>query len=182
MNRKILITAVCGLLLFLASNVRAQVTFLDEGEKVDRYPIVTWLKGAPIEHFDKDKIYVLELWATWCKPCIAAMPHLSALQAKFKGQIVFIGQNVMDDDIEKVKSFIAKNEKIMSNHLAYGGMQDSDFSKNWMKPSATFAIPRTFIIQNNTLVWMTEPTALNERVLQLLVDKKFSIEAAKKLK
>jgi thiol-disulfide isomerase/thioredoxin len=178
----ITITAAIWLLLFNAYAAYAQVTYLDAGEKVDHYPKVEWLRGVPLERFEKDKIYVIELWATWCRPCIEALPHLSDLESKFGDKIVFIGQNVMDPDSEKVKAFIARNEKIMNYRIAYGGMQESDFYKNWMKPSATMGIPRTFVIQNNILVWMTSPSELNERVLQLLVDKKFSVEAAQKLK
>jgi thiol-disulfide isomerase/thioredoxin len=176
------ITAALWLLLFTTYTANAQVVYLDAGEKVDNYPKVEWLRGVPLERFEKDKIYVIELWATWCRPCIEALPHLSDLESKFGDKVVFIGQNVMDPDISKVKAFIARNEKLMKYNIAYGGMEDSDFYKNWMKPSATIGIPRTFVIQNNTLVWMTSPSELNERVLQLLVDKKFNIEAAQKLK
>lgn len=27
-----------------------------------------WLKGTPIQQFEKGRIYVIEFWATWCKP------------------------------------------------------------------------------------------------------------------
>ncbi|WP_316836528.1 TlpA disulfide reductase family protein [Pedobacter nutrimenti] len=179
------ITKVTGTVLFLlfcAFNSSAQVAYLDVNEKVDQYPTVEWLKGAPVTKFEKDKIYLIELWATWCKPCIAAMPHLSELNSKFKNKIIFIAQDVWEDDLDKVKEFIAENEKMMDFRIGYsGGKVTSDFHKNWIKPSGTFGIPRTFIVQNNTLVWMTSPDNLNEEILQLLVDHKFSIEAAEKL-
>src|SRR4051794_38573860 len=97
----ITITAAIWLLLFNAYAANAQVTYLDAGEKVDHYPKVEWLRGVPLERFEKDKIYVIELWATWCRPCIEALPHLSDLESKFGDKIIFIGQNVMDPDPEK---------------------------------------------------------------------------------
>lgn len=182
MRQKIVIAAALWLLLFISNRASAQVSYLDVGESVNQYPRVEWLKGTPIERFDKDKIYIVELWATWCKPCIEQMSHLSDLQSKFRDKIIFIGQNVMDPDIERVKEFITNHQDVMNYTLAYGGMEGSDFDKNWVKPSATITIPRTFVIQNNTLVWITTPDELNERTLQLLTDHKFSIEAAKEIK
>jgi thiol-disulfide isomerase/thioredoxin len=181
--KTITITTGTVLLLLIAFfSCSAQVTYLDVNEKVEQYPKVEWLKGTPVDKFEKDKIYLVELWATWCKPCIASMPHMAELNSKFKDRIVFISQDVWEDDIEKVKAFIAKNEKLMDCGIGYAGTsKTSDFDKNWIKPSGTSSIPRTFIIQNNTLVWMTQPDQVNEEILQLLVDHKFSIEAAEKL-
>src|SRR5437764_5462158 len=36
----------------------------------------------------KGNVVVLEFWATWCAPCIAAMPHLNDLAEKFKDKPV----------------------------------------------------------------------------------------------
>lgn len=173
---------IAVMLLFCNLHSSAQAKFLDVNDPVAEYPKVTWLKGAPLEKLDKDKTYLIELWATWCKPCVAAMPHLSELHEKFKDKIVFIAQDVWEEDLEKVKAFIAANDKMMSFSIAYAGSQaTSDFDKRLVKPTGTFGIPRTFIIQNNTMLWMTDPTQLNDEVLQLIVDRKFTPEAAAKL-
>ncbi len=67
----------------------------------------------------------------------------------------------------------------MSYPAAFAGKREtSDFEKNWIKPSGTTGIPRTFIVQNNTIVWITDPFKLYEEHLQLLLDKKFTEETA----
>jgi uncharacterized protein (TIGR03435 family) len=38
----------------------------------------------------KGKIVLIEFWATWCSPCVAAMPHLQDLQKKYKNQLQII--------------------------------------------------------------------------------------------
>ena len=37
------------------------------------------------------KVTIVELWATWCDPCINAIPHLTSLQLEFKDDIEVIG-------------------------------------------------------------------------------------------
>ena len=156
-----------------------QAAYLEEGSKVSNYPTVDWLKGDAITKFEKNKIYVVELWATWCVPCIMAMPHLNELNLKFKDKnVVFIGQDVMEADKAKVEKFIQKKGDALSYRIAFSGAEGSDFDKKWLRPAGISSIPQTFVIQNNTLVWETYPTKLTEETLQLLVDGKFTIEAA----
>ena len=57
----------------------------------------------------KGKVVVLEFWATWCGPCVAAVPHMNQLvtsldPAKFQ----FI--SVDDEDPKVVQEFLAKRK------------------------------------------------------------------------
>ncbi|MCC9167339.1 TIGR03435 family protein [Pontibacter harenae] len=57
----------------------------------------------------KGKVVVLEFWATWCAPCIAAMPHLNELSEKYKNKgVQFI--SVTDETDEKAKNFLKKRK------------------------------------------------------------------------
>ena len=182
--KKVLIPLLSMLLAVTTLTVKAQHNdFPDIGDPIiPDYPKVEWIKGQPLTHFDKDKIYIIELWATWCKPCIAAMPHLNELNLKFKDKgVIIVGQDVMEKDKAVVEAFVKRKGEGMSYSVAYSGAPGSDFDLKWLKPAAINSIPQTFVIQNNKLVWQTYPMNLNEEVLQLLVDGKFTIEAAKAL-
>src|SRR5215471_21366282 len=53
----------------------------------------------------KGKVVVLEFWATWCGPCVAAIPHLNELADKFKEEpIQFIA--VTSEDEKVVRRFL----------------------------------------------------------------------------
>lgn len=56
------------------------------------------------------KAVILDFWATYCPPCIAEIPHLKELQAKYgKDNLVVVGLHVgAEDDRPKVPAFVEK--------------------------------------------------------------------------
>mgnify|MGYP003918414609 CR=1 FL=1 len=35
------------------------------------------LQGAAVKEFKKGEVYVFECWASWCGPCVAAIPQIA---------------------------------------------------------------------------------------------------------
>ena len=178
MIKKTLITLVITMFAFnINMNAQEENDFEIDG-KMLTYPKVEWIKGSPVTNFHKDSIYIVELWATWCVPCIMAMPHLNELNKKFKGKIIFIAQGVWEDNKAKVEQFVRKKGDEFGFRVAFSGPNGSAFDKEWCVPAGVTGIPCTFVIKDNKLVWQTRPDKLNEEVLQLLIDGKFTIEEA----
>jgi len=68
--------------------------------------------GQPMKLADfKGKVVVMNLWATWCGPCVTEMPTLAKLQAAYAGQPVEVVAISIDSeaDTAKAKQFIAKH-------------------------------------------------------------------------
>jgi len=42
----------------------------------------------------KDKIVILDFWATWCAPCRMTMPMLDRLQEQYSGKLVLLAVNL----------------------------------------------------------------------------------------
>ena len=55
---------------------------LKVGDKAPPLGKGQWVKGEPVKEFESGKVYVIENWATWCGPCIAAIPHVTEIQKK----------------------------------------------------------------------------------------------------
>ena len=90
----------------------------------------------------KDKVVVLDLWATWCGPCRLEVPHLVDLQNEYKAKgVEVIGLTTEDpeSDAEKVRDF-AKEFKI-NYRLGYAR---ADVAQSLM--NGTYSIPQTFVI------------------------------------
>ncbi len=45
---------------------------------------------------EDDRPIVVNLWATWCTPCLTEMPVLQAAHEKSSGQVRFVGINISD--------------------------------------------------------------------------------------
>jgi cytochrome c biogenesis protein CcmG/thiol:disulfide interchange protein DsbE len=54
-----------------------------------------------------EKLTLLDFWATWCKPCVRAIPKLNALAEKYREKGVnFVGINIdTPRNVSKVKPF-----------------------------------------------------------------------------
>jgi len=97
--------------------------------------------GKPVRAADfKGKVLVLNLWATWCAPCIAEMPTLAKLSAAYAGKPVAVVPVSIDTpaDVDKAKAFIAQHPP-----LAYYGDPKMQFPFA-LKPQAS-GMPTTVI-------------------------------------
>jgi thiol-disulfide isomerase/thioredoxin len=90
----------------------------------------------------RGKIVVLNLWATWCAPCVEELPSLLALQ-KRNPQIVVVGIST-DQDEDVYRHFLAVH------HVDLLTVRDADQRINALY--GTVLIPETYIIDRNGII------------------------------
>ena len=68
---------------------------------------VKTLEGKPLRSTDlRNKPVIVDFWATWCGPCRASMPHLSAMQSRYEKQgLTIVGMSVDDGGPAGVRKF-----------------------------------------------------------------------------
>lgn len=67
------------------------------------------IDGSEVSSTDfRGKVVVINLWATWCVPCVVETPGFVDLQAEFDGDVQFIGVS-MDRDPSVVPPFAEKH-------------------------------------------------------------------------
>lgn len=118
----------------------------------------SWLNGTGLKLADnKDKIVVVEFWATWCPPCRASIPHLKQMNAKFKDKnVIFV--SLTDEDENTVKNF----NKTMGMDWLVGieSMSGNDYEVR--------TIPHAFIVKDGKIAWKGHPMNGLEQKLEEL--------------
>ncbi|MDO6429784.1 TlpA disulfide reductase family protein [Flavitalea sp. BT771] len=165
------------LLLLLGSitiHARAQNAgsiLLNIGDPAPPLRLRGWVKGEPFEKFERGRVYVLEFWATWCRACNAAMPHLSELAREYEDKVSVLVIDVYEEksSLEKIKTFVDSMGHRMDLQVA---AEDSNFmATGWLGASGEQDdhIPRSFVVNaDGRLAWMGYPTQLDEVLPKIL--------------
>lgn len=159
------ILIILPFLIIINSNAQTNIKV---GEKAPEINITHWIKNVPENKNINNKNIVLEFWATWCGPCIAAVPHMNEIQNKFKrDDLIYL--SLTDEAVDKVErtlkrvdfqSIVASDIK-KKTQIAFGD------GKNGL-----VAYPLTVLIDKNGIIkWTGQPNELTEELMNsFLVD------------
>jgi thiol-disulfide isomerase/thioredoxin len=121
-----------------------QFTELIQGAASD---VGTWGDG---------RVYVVDLWGTWCPPCIRSIPELTKLQRKYGARgLVVIGYSW--EDPARVRSLVAR----LGDDMRYTLVNDRQ--ERFLKIVAeerelVHGFPFTFVIdRNGEVAWSGTP-------------------------
>ena len=107
---------------------------------------VETLEGESVNLGDyKDKLVVLDFWATWCKPCVDSMPGLQRLYDAYSEKgLVVLGVSIDEDKdrIKKVRKFVDKVG------VSYPVFSDAGATPAWHTFKVK-AIPALFLIDRD---------------------------------
>jgi thiol-disulfide isomerase/thioredoxin len=169
------LVALALVLSFCAGRVAAEGALV-VGDPAPQLEVKEFIKGDEVKKFDKGKVYVVEFWGTWCKPCVKCIPHLTELQKKYK-DVTFIG--VSAEDPQTVKKFV----KDMGDKMDYRVALDANgkVCQSWRDAANKYdSIPRAFIVDGEGRVaWIGHPMRM-EDPLKEIVAGKWDLEAAAK--
>jgi thiol-disulfide isomerase/thioredoxin len=73
-------------------------------------------------HAMKGRVVVLDVWATWCIPCIERFPHMVSLYQQYKNRgVEFVSMSVDDREdkaaVERARQFLIRQKAGFPNYL-----------------------------------------------------------------
>jgi thiol-disulfide isomerase/thioredoxin len=145
--------------------------------KAPALQIAEFMRGDPVTAFQKDHVYVVEFWATWCGPCIRAFPHLAELQAKYDkmedANVTIMGVNIWEDQNlsadarrDLIANFVDKHTEMQYTVALESG---TAMAETWMRAAGRNGIPSAFIVdQQGQIAWMGHPMGMDEPLAQIV--------------
>jgi thiol-disulfide isomerase/thioredoxin len=111
----------------------------------------------------KGKVIYIDIWATWCGPCLEELPYLDSLRDHFKNekQIQFITLSI-DDDIIKWKEYLNKKKMETDQWI---------IDRELLKAYSVITIPRVIILDKDfNIAAMIGESPSSKRVKKILDD------------
>jgi len=96
-----------------------------------------------------DTVYVVNFWATFCKPCVGEIPHFISIAQKYKAQkvkLLLVSLDLKEDYPQKIRAF-AKRFHFNTN-IAWLNETNADLFCPMIDPKWSGAIPATIFVNN----------------------------------
>ncbi len=129
--------------------------------------------------FAPDKVYVVEFWATWCGPCVSAMPHIAELQQKYAAQGVQV-VSISDEPLETVQAFLDRQAPAQNAGAAMTFREltkgycltcdpDDSCGESYMRAAGQNGIPCAFLVGKTGLIeWVGHPMSIDPVLEQVV--------------
>ena len=109
-----------------------------------------------IFNYENDTTYVINFWATWCKPCVAELPYFDDLYKEYKEdklKIILVSLDFPKQIETKLKPFIKNNNVLPEVKM----LKDSDINRWGAKVSEEWdgAIPITLIYNKDKRLFVS---------------------------
>lgn len=89
----------------------------------------------------KDKVVLVDFWATWCGPCVAEMPHVISTYEKYKDAGFEVVGISLDSEKSALDAFVAENKMTWPQYFDGKGWEN-DIAREF----GITGIPATFLI------------------------------------
>jgi thiol-disulfide isomerase/thioredoxin len=133
------------------------------------YKVYNFEEFQSLLHQKNDKVYVINFWATWCRPCVQEMPAFNELHNKYNNkniEIILVSLDFGRDVQSRIRQFSNKNgieSKIV--------ILDDPDSNSWIdkvSPEWSGAIPATLIYNRNSRVFFEKTFTFSELETELI--------------
>lgn len=130
--------------------------------KNERVPVISLQQLQKITQGDAP-LYIINFWATWCRPCVEEIPYFEKINEQYKDkgvETILVSLDFKEDLKEKVQPFVNKNQLKSKIYLL-----DVEKQKGWIdeiNPNWSGAIPATLFLSKKNTVFKEGELSLEE--------------------
>lgn len=158
MRRMILVALA---LLALGAVALAEATPPQVGDACPDFELET-LDGGAFRLSDcRGKVVFINIWATWCPPCVAEMPSIQQLAEAHPDDLVVLGVS-LDDAAGTVEAFVGGH-----GYTYPIAMEDAESTVS-RKLFPTFAVPNSIFLDADGVVTYARPGGLSYAQMEYL--------------
>ena len=147
------------LVMISSSQVFFAQTSPSVGDKAPPISITDWLANVPANKNLEGRPIVIDFWATWCGPCIKAVPHFNELRSEFAANEELLFLSMSDEKPDKVNRSLKRidfQSTVVTDHL---GKTQEALQIN--------AIPVTYLIDRAGIIqWIGSPEMLTADLIK----------------
>jgi len=139
------VVSILVLVVFVACN-----TNINEEQKTKEIISVNYKGLEPYLNKNTDSTYIINFWATWCKPCVEELPFFEELNTKYskdKLKVLLVSLDMPNQFETRLKPFV-KDNMLKSQVI----LLDDPDQNTWIPkvdPHWDGAIPATLIYNKN---------------------------------
>ncbi len=139
------------------------ITVISLNAQENKVKVMNFNRFEPLLHKENDTLYIVNFWATWCKPCVEELPYFEKIHTEYKNKkikVLLVSLDFKDELESRLIPFIEKR-KINSEIILLDESNPNTYidkvSTNW-----SGEIPVTYIYKNQKVFFYEKSFTYDE--------------------
>ena len=152
--------------IFLVQLFVWNFTFAQEVKTINKADLAALLNTK------SDTLYILNFWATWCKPCVEELPIFEQINSENQGKkvkVILLSNDFKKQVEPKLKPFLVS--KKINSEVWWMSETDPNVWVNLVEPMWEGSLPATLIFRGSDNKRFFNEGELNLATLKAIIDK-----------